>query len=67
MQPCCRFTPTCSNYAKEAILLHGALKGTIMGIWRIMRCNPFCEGGYDPVPQKFSDAFRKRKQNERDK
>ncbi len=50
--PCCRFTPTCSQYAIEAITIHGALKGTILAIWRVLRCNPFCKGGYDPVPQK---------------
>ena len=46
----CRFTPTCSQYALEAITKHGALKGTGLAIWRILRCNPFCKGGYDPVP-----------------
>lgn len=50
--PSCRFTPTCSQYAIEAINTHGALKGSAMGIWRILRCNPFCKGGYDPVPPK---------------
>ena len=50
--PCCRFTPTCSQYAIEAIRLHGAFKGGLMAIWRILRCNPFVKGGYDPVPPK---------------
>jgi len=50
--PCCRFTPTCSQYAIEAITVHGALKGTALAIYRILRCNPFCKGGYDPVPEK---------------
>ena len=50
--PCCRFTPTCSQYAIEAITIHGAFKGTILAIWRVLRCNPFCKGGYDPVPEK---------------
>jgi hypothetical protein len=45
----CRFTPTCSSYAIEAIEKHGAWKGTGMAAWRILRCNPFCKGGYDPV------------------
>jgi uncharacterized protein len=45
----CRFTPTCSAYAIEAIEKHGAWKGTGMAAWRILRCNPFCKGGYDPV------------------
>ena len=46
----CRFTPTCSEYAAEAIKKHGALKGAALAGWRILRCNPFCRGGYDPVP-----------------
>lgn len=45
----CRFTPTCSEYAMEAISRYGVLKGTWMGFCRILRCNPFCKGGYDPV------------------
>ena len=47
----CRFTTTCSEYAMEAIQKHGALKGTGLAIWRVLRCNPFCKGGYDPVPE----------------
>lgn len=50
LPPSCRFTPTCSEYAIEAIQKHGAWKGTLLAIWRILRCNPFCKGGYDPVP-----------------
>lgn len=49
-RPCCRFTPTCSQYAVEAITKYGAIKGTALAVWRILRCNPFCKGGYDPVP-----------------
>lgn len=49
---CCRFTPTCSHYAIEALQKHGAFKGTLLTAWRILRCNPFCRGGYDPVPEK---------------
>ena len=48
--PCCRFTPTCSQYALEAIEKYGALKGGLLSLWRVLRCNPFCKGGYDPVP-----------------
>lgn len=48
-KPCCRFYPTCSQYALEALEKYGALKGTFLAIKRILRCNPFCEGGYDPV------------------
>lgn len=48
-RPCCRFYPTCSSYALEAVEKYGALKGGGMAIWRILRCNPFNEGGYDPV------------------
>ena len=48
----CRFLPTCSEYAMEAIQVHGAFKGSILAIWRILRCNPFGKAGYDPVPQK---------------
>lgn len=51
-KPCCRFTPTCSQYAIEAISTFGAFKGSFMALWRILRCNPFCKGGYDPVPDK---------------
>ena len=50
--PCCRFTPTCSAYAIKAIEIHGALKGTLLAMWRVLRCNPLCRGGYDPVPEK---------------
>lgn len=48
--PCCRFTPTCSAYAYEAIEKWGAVRGGWMAFRRILRCNPFCKGGYDPVP-----------------
>ncbi|WP_432815261.1 membrane protein insertion efficiency factor YidD [Sphingorhabdus sp.] len=46
----CRFSPTCSAYAVEAIQIHGAVKGGLMSVWRILRCNPFGGHGYDPVP-----------------
>lgn len=50
----CRFTPSCSQYAIEAIDKFGAIRGTILATYRILRCNPFCRGGYDPVPDKFT-------------
>ena len=46
----CRFYPTCSRYGFEAIRRHGALKGSVLAAWRVLRCNPFNPGGYDPVP-----------------
>ncbi|MCM1992355.1 membrane protein insertion efficiency factor YidD [Oceanirhabdus seepicola] len=48
-QPCCRFYPSCSQYAIDAISKYGALKGGFMAIKRIIKCNPFNPGGYDPV------------------
>ncbi|MBO7283013.1 MAG: membrane protein insertion efficiency factor YidD [Alistipes sp.] len=48
--PCCRFTPSCSQYAIEAFRKHGAIKGLYLTIWRILRCNPWGGSGYDPVP-----------------
>jgi len=49
LPPSCRFVPTCSEYAREAIERYGALRGTGMAAWRLFRCQPFCAGGYDPV------------------
>jgi putative membrane protein insertion efficiency factor len=49
-QPCCRFIPPCSAYALEAVEKYGALRGGLMALWRVLRCNPFCKGGFDPVP-----------------
>ena len=51
--PSCRFTPTCSQYALEAIEKYGALKGGWLALKRILRCHPFHKGGYDPVPDEF--------------
>ena len=50
--PCCRFTPTCSAYALEAFKKRGFFVGLILTVWRLLRCNPFCKGGYDPVPER---------------
>jgi uncharacterized protein len=49
----CRFHPSCSHYAREAISTHGALKGSLLAAWRICRCQPFARGGLDPVPPRL--------------
>ena len=50
-RPCCRFVPTCSEYAYEAISKYGAIKGGVLALWRLLRCNPFNNGDiFDPVP-----------------
>ena len=49
---CCRFEPSCSNYMIESLKVHGAVKGTLLGLWRLLRCHPFGSHGYDPVPPK---------------
>ncbi len=49
----CRFTPTCSQYMKEALIMHGTFKGLKLGINRIFRCHPFGKHGYDPVREKL--------------
>ena len=48
----CRFSPTCSEYAMQALEEWGVIRGLGLAIWRILRCNPLCKGGYDPVPLK---------------
>lgn len=50
LPPSCRFSPTCSEYALEAVEKYGAIKGGYLAVRRILRCNPFHKGGYDPVP-----------------
>ncbi len=68
--PCCRFTPTCSAYALEAFTKRGFFAGLILSVWRILRCNPFCRGGYDPVPDRgfrrvpMTDSVQAPSQNE---
>ena len=53
LPPACRFHPTCSVYAIQAIERFGVLRGGLLAVWRILRCNPFCKGGNDPVPETF--------------
>jgi putative membrane protein insertion efficiency factor len=50
--PRCRYYPSCSNYAVKALREHGALRGLGLATWRLLRCNPFSNGGYDPVPPR---------------
>lgn len=53
----CKYYPTCSEYARQALLTHGTVKGLLLASWRILRCNPFSYGGYDPVaPRKVQLA-----------
>lgn len=56
--PSCRFYPTCSNYFIEALMVHGFFKGSFLGIKRILKCNPFFEGGIDNVPEKGYKIFK---------
>ncbi len=51
----CRFTPSCSRYAIEALQAHGALRGGAMSLRRLLRCHPWCAGGFDPVPERAVD------------
>ena len=50
---CCRFYPTCSSYAKQAFIKHGFFWGLVLSVYRVLRCNPFCRHGYDPVPERL--------------
>ena len=58
-KPCCRFYPTCSQYALEAVERFGFFRGSYLAAGRLLRCHPFCKGGIDPVPERFS-FFRPR-------
>ena len=57
--PCCRFVPTCSQYAIEAFEKRGFIVGLALTVWRIIRCNPFCKGGFAPVPEKKNKKNKK--------
>jgi uncharacterized protein len=67
LSPACRYVPTCSDYAAEAIARHGALVGIMLAAWRILRCNPFSSGGLDLVPHKpFAKTFLIHNQSQAD-
>jgi uncharacterized protein len=59
--PACRYVPTCSEYAMEAIDRFGVFRGGLMALWRLLRCHPFVKGGYDPVPQDVRPGGRQPK------
>jgi uncharacterized protein len=59
LPPACRYVPTCSEYAIEAVERYGAVRGSAMAVWRLLRCHPFASGGFDPVPapvERVSDT-----------
>ena len=56
LSPACRYVPSCSEYAHEAIDSHGAVKGALLAAWRLLRCHPLARGGFDPVPSCVAHA-----------
>jgi putative membrane protein insertion efficiency factor len=56
LPPACRFVPTCSEYAQEAVERYGVMRGGALAAWRLLRCHPLARGGYDPVPQAADGA-----------
>jgi len=55
----CRFTPTCSEYGHQAVKKYGVLRGGLLTLWRVLRCNPFSQGGHDPVPEQAENKQKK--------
>lgn len=53
LPPACRYSPTCSEYAMQAVERYGAVRGSLLAIRRVLSCNPFARGGYDPVPDRI--------------
>lgn len=60
--PRCKYYPSCSHYGLEAVRLHGALRGFVLATWRVLRCNPWSDGGIDDVPAKGSPLFSRSRQ-----
>ena len=60
MPPCCRFTPSCSDYAEQALKRFGLFRGGYLMCWRLLRCQPFCKGGDDPVPEETKKNSEKK-------
>lgn len=60
LSPRCRFEPSCSAYAGEAVAAHGAARGSLLAVWRLLRCQPFGTPGYDPVPERHHAAVDRR-------
>lgn len=58
IRPNCRYVPSCSNYAINAVKMHGAFKGAALGFYRILRCNHFSKGGFDPVPDNYGGDIK---------
>lgn len=58
--PCCKYIPTCSEYGLTAIERFGALRGGALALWRVLRCNPWSPGGYDPVPEKGTNKKKEK-------
>jgi len=56
LPPACKFVPSCSEYTIGALRTHGAVRGLMLAVWRLLRCNPFTAGGYDPVPEPHADG-----------
>ncbi len=64
LPPACRVVPTCSEYAAEAVELHGILRGSVLAVARLLRCHPFCRGGFDPVPRPSEAAPAEREKED---
>lgn len=57
---CCRFYPTCSAYAREAVITHGIFKGALLTVYRLLRCHPLSRGGFDPVPAPRGSRYQRK-------